>query len=393
RVGKGRWGVGGADVISPKRTEKQGIVFWSSALASAAAKQEAGNLVEAAHLYERILSRIPQQPQALTMRASIAYQQGRDQAGDRYLDHAIDALTLALDEMPAQAPEHAGLANLLLARDRTTEAMRRLAAVDLPLKPVRATAADFHTRCARARLAMRPSILMVTMPKSASESLWNILAGGLDLGQCHVSIGLFPNCGLVPSRLRQMALGGVVAKEHIRPDPSNLAMLADAGIDRALVHVRDPRQAVLSWAHFVRNDVSRRMLAPIWRRIVPPAGVLQRDLDHVIDWCLDHYLPLLVDFVQGWHRLDRNPTPGRGGISIRCLTFERFVADRDGYLADLLDFYGLGSFNEAAVEQAATIHWRRGQIGEWRRVFTTDQRRRATNALPAALGEHFGWAP
>lgn len=377
-------------VTGATRARKAETVSLETALRVAACRQEAGNLTEAARLYDRILARLPHQPQALTMRASVAYRQGDGELGDRHIDRAIDALTLALGDMPPEAPEQAGLANLLLARNRLEEAAERLARVELPLKPVRASAADFDMRCQRARSAKRPSILITTMPKSASESLWNILAAGLDFGQCHVSIGLFPNCCLVPSRLRDMVSGGVVAKEHFGPDPVNLTMLAEAGVERLLVHLRDPRQALLSWAHFVRNDVGRRMLAPIWRRIVPPAGILDDSPEKVIDWCIDHHLPLLVDFANGWRKVAESET---AQIQVRCLTFERFVADRRGYLADFLEFYGLTSFNEAAIEQAATIHWRLGSVDEWRRVLTTDQRRRATNALPAALGEHFGWAP
>ncbi len=379
------------DVVTeaaPVRKAK--TISLATALGIAADRQEAGDLDEAARLYERILARLPHQPQALTMRASVAYRQGDEEAGDRHIDRAIDVLALALYDMPPDAPEQAGLANLLLARNRVDEAAARLAHVELPLKPVRSCAADFDARRQRAHSADRPSILITTMPKSASESLWNILAAGLDFGQCHVSIGLFPNCCLVPSRLREMAFGGIVAKEHIAPDPLNLAMLADAGIERVLVHLRDPRQAVLSWAHFVSKDVGRRMLAPIWRRIVPPADVLDHGLEAVIDWCIDHYLPLLVDFADGWRRVAESDATE---IRVRCLTFERFVASRRAYLADLLDFFGLAIFDEAAIEQAMTIHWRRGQVDEWRRALTTDQRRRANNLLPVHLGEQFGWAP
>jgi len=373
-----------------RRVRATKTISLEDALANAARVQEAGDLVRAAKLYDALLERVPLQPQALTMRASIAYRQGDSELGERTIDRAIGALELALEEMPKEAPEQAGLANLLLARDRMDEAAKLLKRVNLPIRPMRANAADFNTRCNRARAAKAPSILMTTMPKSASESLWNILAAGLDFGQCHMSIGLFPNCCLVSSRLSELARGGIVAKEHFGPNPANLAMLADAGIDKLLVHLRDPRQALLSWAHFVKNDVSMRMLAPIWRRIVPPSEVLDRDMDEVIDWCIDHYLPLLVDFAEGWRRIAGDET---ADIRVHCMTFERFVADRSGYLAELLDFYGLASFNDIAIEQASTIHWRRGRVDEWREVLNADQRRRACEALPAELGGHFGWAP
>lgn len=359
-------------------------------LAMAAAWLKSGDLATAAYLYEQVLTKLPDQPVALTMLGSIAYRRGEDQDGDIFIERAISAWRCALEGVPSASPLHAGLANLLLARSQPIDAFKRLANVKLALNPVRSSLAEFHASRERAKAAKRPSILMATMPKSASESLWNILAGGLGLGQSHVSIGLFPDCCLVPCRLHEFAAGGVIAKEHIAPNPQNLAALKEAGIERVLVHLRDPRQAMLSWAHFVRDDVSRRLLAPIWRKTVPPARTLAHSLDGVIAWCLDHYLPLLIDYASSWHRLEAY---GDACLQVRCLTFEDFVADREAYIADVLDFYDITSMSMRTTEQAAAVHWRRGRTDEWRNVLTDEQRQRASDMLPRALGERFGWEP
>lgn len=359
-------------------------------LAMARAQQRAGNLEIAQRLYQQILARIPEQVQALTMLGSIAYQQGDDSAGDQLVEQAIAILARALAGKPMTTPEQAGLANLLLARNRPKDAVERLASVTLPLNPVRSSAAEFGMQRRKAKMAGLPSILMTAIPKSASESLWNALAEGLGLAQSHVSIGLFPDCCLVPYRLRDLATGGVIAKEHIAPNEHNIAMLKEAGIDHLLVHLRDPRQALLSWAHFVRDDVSRRMLAPIWRKTVPPARLLDRSLHDVIDWCFEHYLPLLIDFAEGWHRQEDN---GDSGLKVHCLTFETFVLDRDRYLADVLKFFELDSGNLTSGGRGATVHWRRGRIDEWRMMFSAAQLQQASDALPGSLSARFGWAP
>jgi len=316
------------------------------ALQMAMAEQRAGNLLAAQRLYEQITAKLPHQAQALTMLGSIAYQRGDDALGEAYVEQAIRSMEAALAAMPSDAPEQASLANLLLARNRPADAIKRLAMIKLPLNPLRSSPDEFHAKRRHAVAAGRPSILMTAMPKSASESLSNILAEGLGLAQSHVSIGLFPHCCLVPSRVQDLATGGVIAKEHIRPERHNLDMLAGAGIDKVLVHLRDPRQALLSWAHFVRDDVSQRMLAPIWRKILPPARILERDFAYVIDWCIECYLPLLIDFAQGWHKIEQSH---HSACQVRCLSFEMFVADRHQYLAAALGFYGvdLGSMQES----------------------------------------------
>ncbi len=359
-----------------------------SALALAAAQQQAGNLEGAKGLYQQILLHRPGHPQALTMLGSIAYQQGNDERGDDLVEEAISALSRSLDGMPPTLPEQAGLANLLLARHRPKEAMKRLAKTVLPHFPVRSSEQNFVRLRDRARSAGRPSILMTAMPKSASESIGHRLATGLGLGQSHVSIGLFPHCCPVPGRLAAFAPGGILAKEHIGPEQYHVERLVESGIDRLLVHLRDPRQALLSWAHFVMEDVSRRMLAPIWRDIVPPAKILGSGLPDVIDWCLQHYLPLLIDFMLGWHRREQEPCPN---LKVRCLTFESFVANQERYVTDALSFYDLACEDLKAGDQAPAIHFRRGRIDEWRQVFSKEQRRQADSALPDALVERFGW--
>jgi len=358
------------------------------ALQLAMTEQRAGKLSAAQRLYEQIVAKLPHQAQALTMLGSIAYQRGDEALGEAYVEQAIGSMEAALAEMPSDAPEQASLANLLLARDRPAEAIERLAMIKLPLNPLRSSPDDFKTRRKSSVAAGCPSILMTAMPKSASESLSNIFSEGLGLAQSHVSIGLFPRCCLVPSRVQDFAAGGVIAKEHIRPERYNLDMLQSAGIDKVLVHLRDPRQALLSWAHFVRDDVSQRMLAPIWRKIVPPARILERDLAHVVDWCIERYLPLLVDFADGWYRVQQDR---HSVCQVCCLSFETFVTDRERYLADALSLYGLDIDAMQEFDEAETLHWRQGRTDEWQHVLDREQRRKATTALPSELAAHFRW--
>jgi hypothetical protein len=370
-------------------TAAQAVTF-EQVLQLAQQHQAAGRLAEACELFERLLSATPQHPTVLTMLASIAYQQGDEMLGEAYLDRALEiyaALSAAGRADPAQCAAHA---NLLLARRRTDEAEATLGDAALPLNPVRMTPETFAERRRVARAAGLPPILITTIPKSASESIWNRLAEGLGLAQSHVSIGLFPDCALVPHRVGLFASGGLIAKEHIRPTAHNLRLLRTHGIARIVVHLRDPRQATLSWAHFVRDDIARRPLAPIWRRIVPPPGVLRRGLEATIDWCLEHYLPLLIGFIEGWLAVARDPA---AGLVVRCLTFEQFRLAPERYLSEILAFYGIERGWVALDAKAEVVHLRKGALDEWRGVFNRAQRRRAGAAIPGSLAEAFGWRP
>ncbi|MEE8501813.1 MAG: hypothetical protein V3S23_03775 [Kiloniellales bacterium] len=350
----------------------------------------AGALDKAEEVYKRILDAMPDNAETVAMMASIAFCKGEDRAGQEYLDQAIGLSRAAIQRMPQDLGMRASLVNLLLARGRISEAEALMSGLDIPLNPMRATDEEFFARRAAGIGDNLPLMVISTLPKSASESIWNQLAEGLGLAQCYLSLGLFPDCCLVPARVAEAAEGGLVTKEHIAPTAHNLAAFAQSGIERVIVHHRDPRQATLSWAHFARDDINRRLMAPLWRKIVPPAQVLGGDLGGQIDWCIENYLPLLVRFLADWRAADADP---ERPISVLFMSFEKFRAEPAGYFERVLEFYGVPRERFAAEAQAEVVHLRKGEIDEWRGVFTEAQRRRAWDSIPGDLAEAFGWRP
>lgn len=352
--------------------------------------QREGNLEDARKIYERVLSILPGHPQALTFLGSIAYQKGDDIQADAYLDHAIQVYRLMLDQQPDSVSVRAGIVNQLLARDRTAEALSFLPDLKLQMNPARVDPGTFQQQRRAAIARGRGPMLINTMPKSASETIWNRLAAGLGMAQSHVSMGIFPDCYIVPYRMETFAEGGVIAKEHIPAAPHNLAQLRRFGVDRVVMHVRDPRQATLSWAHFVRDDVSMRLMGPIWRKIVPPASVLRQDLNAAIDWSIDVYLPQLIDFLEAWWDIGESRDHG---IEVRFLSFEYFRRDPDAYIRQVLETFGVPADSFDWQASAEDVHYRKGELDEWRGVFTRQQARRAWDAIPRRLADCFSWTP
>ena len=355
--------------------------------------QSQGQLSAAKQLYEDILRRMPGQPDALTFLASIAYQLGREQDGDALLDAAIESYSAILAHGKAQGQSgdavRAARVNLLLARGRQAEAEREIAAPKLPINPVRATPADFAQRLSDARARGLPGILLNSLPKSASESIWNKLAEGLGMAQGHVSLGLFPDCCLFSHRLGLLAEGGLIAKEHIPATPHNLDSLAACGIGKLVLNLRDPRQASLSWAHFVKTDVSMRLLAPIWREIVPPRQVLDSDFPHLLDWVIERYLPLSLTWIAGW--TEEMARGDAATVRVHAARFETFREDPATYFSELLDFLEIERAAFSLTATAETVHLRRGATDEWRSVFSPEQTERAWAKIPAALAAFWGW--
>ncbi|MEM7223040.1 MAG: hypothetical protein AAF495_08695 [Pseudomonadota bacterium] len=355
----------------------------------AARKSQAeGYLDQAKRQYGEVLARVPHHAESMTMLASIAYQQSQEAQAEAYLDRAIGVYLAVLERMPKMVRARAPVINLLLARGRQAEAEALMPELELRLNPIRATPKEFTQRRRYGQERGLPAMLVNALPKTASESIWNKLAQGLGIGQGHITIGLFPRCILVPLRVQAALEGGFIAKEHLPATPFNIKTLADHGLTKTVCHLRDPRQATLSWAHFVRDDVSIRMLAPIWRQIVPPAEVLKAHFPVIVDWCIDNYLPLLTQFLADWIALEQRPD---SPVEVRFLTFESFLKAPDDYIQNVLSLYDIDPKHFRAEAESKIVHLRKGQTDEWRSVFTVSQQERAWSLIPDDMAARFGW--
>ncbi|MEM7171737.1 MAG: hypothetical protein AAF530_16320 [Pseudomonadota bacterium] len=350
--------------------------------------QSQGRLEEAQGFYEELLKQAPGHSQSFIMLGSISFQSGDDVQAAAYLDRAIEVLRNDLVNFPGHYGAQATLTNLLFARQQSAEAQELAAGLQFPINPIRASQEEFLARMTAGRDRGIPLLLINTVPKSASESIWNQLAEGLGIAQGHLSIAVYPDCCLIPDRLRSAQGGGLIAKEHIPATPFNLQVLRDHGVTRLIFHVRDPRQVALSWAHFVRDDVSMRMMGPIWRKIVPPADVLKAGDEGLIDWCIARFLPSLLDFIGGWWRVAQDP---QSGLAVTFLSFEQFLDNPQGYMDQALAALGVDKSLYDASAQGETIHLRKGQTEEWREAFTKKQKAAAWEALPKELRNAFGW--
>lgn len=108
--------------------------------------------------------------------------------------------------------------------------------------------ADVRRRQTAAKARHVPPMAFVAMQKSASEYIRANLMSALDVPEISVSIGTVPVDVAIPSALHQFAQGGALCRTHASSDIARA--LADVGLDRMLLHVRDPRQVTLSFSNY-----------------------------------------------------------------------------------------------------------------------------------------------
>jgi hypothetical protein len=232
-------------------------------------------------------------------------------------------------------------------------------------------------------------ILLNTMPKSGSiyvqKSLSKILGlATMDLGN---SYGLIDQMNIQDTRT--FSHGGFVSQNHLAPSPENLQVLRHFRL-KMVLHMRDPRQALVSWVHHLRyvtggNDMSEELLYVTPR---PPLGYFKLTLSRQIDWQIDNYMPQLVQWAERWVEIaDQDTIPILITQQNDLRTEEKTFFDR------ILAFHDI-NLDYALPNLARTInetHFRLADPMEWSRTVTPDQAIRAASMIPESLSIRFGW--
>lgn len=236
-----------------------------------------------------------------------------------------------------------------------------------------------------------PGVCIFTMPKTGTEFINARLCTALNVPRSRLSLHLFPDDIVIPSWSERVARGGTVCVEHVDANPRNLDRLVTNGIVKVVLHVRDPRQATLSWVHHVETLTGDR--AHFRRRLSPPLPSTYGtwDFSAKLAWHLKHHLPQLVRWTGDWVQAAAQRD---AGTEILFTRYEDFRQDDAAYFNRILDFYGIsrGAFHDVMPTVAKeNLHFRKGEVDEWVRVFSDEQREMAERAIPPQLARRFGW--
>ena len=234
-----------------------------------------------------------------------------------------------------------------------------------------------------------PSLLITTMPKSGTYYLSHLLGKGLGLSQVIISNQYFPYDVVYQPKLRQFMRGGRVSQDHFDAREINVELIA-RHTDRIVVHLRDPRQALLSYVHYLCTDWFRGNEKEALLLIYPqlPDGFFDMPLAKRIDWGIAQWLPLLVEWVEGWIGVAK-----AGTLAVKFTRFEDLIANEQSFVGEVMDFFEIPRrrFNATEIPLTEELHFRKGEADEWVSVFTEAQKRRAAASIPPLLAERFGW--
>lgn len=98
-----------------------------------------------------------------------------------------------------------------------------------------------------------PSILCNAIPNSASSYCFETIREALGPESRIISLDYFSRDTIVWNLLEAFAQGNQIAHHHIDASSDNIRLLRLCGV-RTRVHVRDPRQVMVSWIHHLSGS-------------------------------------------------------------------------------------------------------------------------------------------
>lgn len=215
-----------------------------------------------------------------------------------------------------------------------------------------------------------PSLLIASMPRSASASLVSTLSETLGMPVLRVSAGRFPRWMIVKEWLNNLTAGGAVLHDHFGANEMNLRILGECGVREVFVQIRDPRAAAASFIKF-RDAESMPVLMP---------GELKARISEAY---FEAYVPWLKAWFEQARRLD-------GQTRVKWIDSARVRCDCRRLVAEMLE--ALPEHPSALKVAIANFTERRanfqqGDDNAWRAVFNEREQSRMWEALGEPLAD------
>jgi hypothetical protein len=184
-----------------------------------------------------------------------------------------------------------------------------------------------------------PPVLIFALVKSGSIFIQRALRRTLEVEIQHIGgAGINGGWFSYPDLCR-FAKGNAVSREHMHARAEFPSVLAGFNIRRAVVHVRDPRAAIVSWTNQMERNLPSRGLGYVafsCEQDVPEL-YLKWSFEQRLRWQIEHVMPRMVAWVDGSVELaDRSDK-----VQFLVTDYAELARDSRAYIEKLLNFYGI----------------------------------------------------
>ena len=255
-----------------------------------------------------------------------------------------------------------------------------------------------------------PPVLVIALPKSGSVYLQRALRRTLRVQVHHITSSGMSGATFREADLCRFAQGNVVSREHLQPRPFALNVLARYGINKAVLHVRDPRAAIVSWTrHMDRVLASRGFRSVELSCEMPlPDAYPSWSFEDRLHWQVENKMPSFVHWIEDWLALAET----NRDVELLVTDHAALLEDGRDLITRILDFYeipydpewlsmpstaygknNIYSFLEAERTARARPAAERGArfMPSWAMLMPGEIRKVANTLMPDPLSRRFGW--
>jgi len=233
-----------------------------------------------------------------------------------------------------------------------------------------------------------PSMFFVTTPKSGTAYLSRLFIEGFGLKYIFASFSGFPTDSLALGEVKRMSSGNCYSTSHLDPSIINLQML-DYFLGRFIVHIRDPRQALWSWIHYVDRLIEEGQEESLLR-IAPMVPVKYKEwpFDKRLEWQTENHLPNLVHWIEAWLCVYDSRK-----YKILLCDYNDFVLDEKSYVDRVIAHFEIPAscFKNPNIEKTSKVHYRSGDPDEWKSKMPQNFIGRVNTLVPDTLLDRMKW--
>ena len=194
-----------------------------------------------------------------------------------------------------------------------------------------------------------------------------------------------------------------MAGEHFPANTHNLALLSENNIQRIVVNMRDPRQAMLSWIHHIiklnkqgtitydscaQAFFEKRESWRVFLSIQPPVDFFSFSFFDQVNWGIREFLPVVVRWIKDWIKQKET---NQFSLDIKFTRYEDFLTDNKVFIREILEFYNIKISDFDLDSESERLHFRTGKANEWSQVLTEEQIVLANSTISEEVLSYFNW--
>lgn len=233
------------------------------------------------------------------------------------------------------------------------------------------------------------AIFLNTLPESAQYYLVKQLADFYKLQTFMVSKKTFPTDAINERTFTTFVQGkdDYITPASLPPTKYNINLL-NAQLGKMVLHVRDPRDALVSWIEYTERHRNHPMTLGLISP-VPPAEYFGWSYSKKADWQINNFYTYSVKWLEEWTAfLTSNPQ-----LQVLVTHFEEVATDPLHAFREIVAFYGTDPelLTEKQINALTKLQYNTdaSEIGMWRNKLTPEQQQKITSMLPDQVAQFF----